>query len=263
MSAITFQLHTKQPILATSFQGDPNSDVSYDYLPGSMIRGALISRYLKSHPSLCEDILVDENVQRLFFNGQTQYLNAYLLSQETKQSRSLPVPLSWFKDKGAELPMPIYDLSQMELFMLPSEVSPKRVENSFCTVNFNEVKLYTEKRRINIHNKRDRRRGRSTEATGEVFRYEALDTGQTFQAVVLCQPTDREVIESLLRQNENVWLGGSQTAGYGHTQISHIEFHENWNEVGDSLETRINRQTLQITLLSNLILQNEWGQYVV
>jgi CRISPR-associated protein Csx10 len=34
MKAITLTLHTQQPILATSFQGDPNSDVSYSYIPG-------------------------------------------------------------------------------------------------------------------------------------------------------------------------------------------------------------------------------------
>ncbi|MHC5770604.1 MAG: hypothetical protein ACYTXI_34490 [Nostoc sp.] len=36
MKTITFSLHTQQPLLATSFQGDPNSDVSYNYIPGSI-----------------------------------------------------------------------------------------------------------------------------------------------------------------------------------------------------------------------------------
>jgi CRISPR-associated protein Csx10 len=49
MKAITFLLHTQQPILATSLQGDPNSDVSHDYILGSMIRGALIGRYLRQN----------------------------------------------------------------------------------------------------------------------------------------------------------------------------------------------------------------------
>ena len=48
MKAITFSLTTQQPLLATSFQGDPNSDVSYSYIPGSMIRGAVIGRYMLS-----------------------------------------------------------------------------------------------------------------------------------------------------------------------------------------------------------------------
>ncbi|MEO0687161.1 MAG: hypothetical protein AAFY76_19465, partial [Cyanobacteria bacterium J06649_11] len=53
MKIITITLHTLQPLLATSFQGDPNSDVSYSYIPGSMIRGAIIGCYIK-HNGLSE-----------------------------------------------------------------------------------------------------------------------------------------------------------------------------------------------------------------
>ena len=113
MKAITLTLETQQPILATSFQGDPNSDVSYSYIPGSMIRGAIIGRYLRRH-RLSELDLTNNEVKRLFFNANsTRYLNAYLLSQEKK--RTLPIPLSWFKDKDVELiedsSINVYDFS--------------------------------------------------------------------------------------------------------------------------------------------------------
>ncbi|HAO11734.1 MAG TPA: hypothetical protein DCQ51_11335 [Planktothrix sp. UBA8407] len=282
MSAITFTLHTQQPILATSFQGDPNSDVSYPYIPGSMIRGALIGRYLKHNTHIGDDILADIQVRHLFFSGQVRYLNAYLLTQEKHQPRSLPTPRSWFQNKGEEppmqgdnkkSPMKIYDLSRMELTDLEDEdeedenskISPKTVKQQFCSVNSKEVKLYTEKRRINIHNQRHRSKGRSTEAVGEVFRYEALDTNQKFQSVILCEEKDRQVLEELLNENDNIWLGGSQSAGYGHTKISELQFHKTWDEVGknQSLENRIESEYFQITLLSDMIIQNECGQYVV
>ena len=71
MKAITFLLHTKQPLLATSLQGDPNSDVSFSYIPGSMIRGVLIGRYLHCHGLQSTDEILDESkfpdVKRLFF----------------------------------------------------------------------------------------------------------------------------------------------------------------------------------------------------
>ena len=101
MKAIILTLQAQQPILATSFEGDPNSDVSYSYIPGSMIRGAVIRRYMQQK-KLCSLKLADEKVRRLFFDANsTRYLNAYLQSQEKK--RTLPLPLSWFKDKNAEL----------------------------------------------------------------------------------------------------------------------------------------------------------------
>ena len=192
MKAITFLLHTKQPILATSLQGDPNSDVSFSCIPGSMIRGVLISRYLQDRDRglrSTDDILDTSKfpeVQRLFFDNSTRYLNAYLYSNEPKK-RTLPVPRSWLKKKGDEVSdstdLNIYDFSCGQP---DPKISYKSLKESFCTVDDKDVVLYQEKRRINIHNMRDRKKGRGTDGSGAVFRYDALDAGQTFQGVILC-----------------------------------------------------------------------------
>ncbi|AFZ60966.1 hypothetical protein H6G54_11150 [Anabaena cylindrica FACHB-243] len=269
MKAITFLLHTKQPLLATSLQGDPNSDVSFPYIPGSMIRGVLISRYLQRHSLKSTDDILDESkypdIKRLFFNGNTRYLNAYLYDTE-KQNRTLPVPCSWLKKKGDEISdsddTTVYDFS----YESPEEdISYKSLDEGFCTVNDQDVLLYKEKRRINIHNMRNRKKGRGDEGKGAIFRYEALDAEQYFQAVILCDnPDDIEKIKPLLEPQE-MWLGGSQSAGYGHTQIIPIEEDEEydyWDEVGIEAEDRNDRELIRITLLSDLILRDKWGHYV-
>ncbi len=260
MKAIALSLHTQQPILATSFQGDPNSDVSYPYIPGSMIRGGLIGRYMKQR-HLRELDLNSSEVRRLFFEASSiRYLNAYLLSREGK--RTLPVPLSWFKDKDAQLPepgalnpMPIYDRAIVD--ELPDEFTPKRVEQKFCTVDDESVVLYSEKRRINIHNLRDRKKGKGTEEEGEIFRYEALDAGQTFQAVILYQEQDEAIIQQLL-DKPDLWLGGSQSAGYGHLKITEKKFYapHSWHEIGISPEERL-QENLTVTLLSDTLLRDD------
>ena len=283
MKIITFILETQQPVLATSFQGDPNSDVSYPYIPGSMIRGALIGRYLKRHPELGEDFLseaaLNKKVKSLFFNGKTRYLNAYLFCSKQKK-RTLPVPLAWYKEKDDELPTPqetrsldVRDLSQY----LPEQVSLKSLSQRFCTVNERQVVLYREKRRINIHNLRDRTKGRSSptkrdpatnqviqEGEGAIFRYEALDVQQAFQAIILCEDDDAETIESLLKPAD-IWLGGSRSAGYGHIKINAAKCHniEDWNEIDIKPENRVNRQRLKITLLSDTIIRDRCGQFSV
>ncbi|MCU0552274.1 MAG: hypothetical protein MUC48_23335 [Leptolyngbya sp. Prado105] len=257
MKTITFLLQTKQPVLATSFQGDPNSDVSYSYLPGSMLRGALISRYLKRHSLHDSDILQDATVRRLFFDGTTSYLNAYLF---TGEKRSLPVPLSWSQPKMEELPCSVYDLAQNDPEQV-EDISLKSVSQSFCTVCEDQAVFYSEQRRINIHNLRNRRRGRSVDGSGEIFRYDAIETGQTFQAVILCEDADIEVLQSLFDPTD-FWLGGSQSAGYGHTQIQDIKVCDRWTEVDVSPAERTKRQKLTITLLSDLILRDQWGQTV-
>jgi CRISPR-associated protein Csx10 len=262
MKAITLTLQTQQPILATSFQGDPNSDVSYPYIPGSMIRGAMIGRYMRQN-QLAELDLTNKEVKRLFFDGNsTRYLNAYLLSQEKK--RTLPLPLSWFKDKDAELkedsPITVYDFS---IDRGDDPETPKSVGEYFWANKGRVVNLYKEKRRINIHNFRDRQKGRSTDNQGELFRYDALDAGQTFQSVILCEDGDAITIQMLLVTEPNIWLGGSQSAGYGHTKIIDVKPLNDWNEIGEPAENRKNNEEiLKITLLSDTLLRNECGQAV-
>lgn len=266
MKAITFLLHTKQPILATSLQGDPNSDVSFSYIPGSMIRGVLISRYLQNHGLRSTDDILDDSrfpdVKRLFFDGSTRYLNAYLYNHDTER-RTLPVPRSWLKKKGDEATdskeLNIYDFSCGQH---SQDISYKSLNESFCTVDDKNVVLYRDQRRINIHNMRDRKKGRGTDDNGAVFRYDALDVGQTFQAVILCDNPDHVTEIKPLLKLKDIWLGGSQSAGYGHTEISHIEEHDIWHEVGIDSEYREDRELLRITLLSDLILRDRWGQYV-
>lgn len=261
MKAITLTLETQQPILATSFQGDPNSDVSYPYIPGSMIRGAIIGRYMRQH-RLSELDLTNDEVKHLFFDANsTRYLNAYLLSQKNK--RTLPLPLSWFKDKDAEftdnLPIAVYDFS---IDKGENPETPKAVGEYFWSKEGGIVKLYKEKRRINIHNFRDRKKGRSTDNQGELFRYDALDAGQTFQSIILCEDEDVETIQNLLAE-PNIWLGGSQSAGYGHTKIIPPKLSsDNWSEIGISVEHRENDGILSVTLLSDTLLRNKQGQSV-
>ncbi|MEH1966535.1 type III-D CRISPR-associated RAMP protein Csx10 [Nostoc sp.] len=268
MKVITFSVRTQQPLLATSFEGDPNSDVSYSYIPGSMVRGAVIRRYMKQH-GLSELDLAKDDVKRLFFDGNsTCYLNAYLQSNEGK--RTLPVPRSWFQGKNAELtdesPLRVDDFS---LDRGDELENPKPVGEGFWTTERGSINYYTEKRRINIHNQRDRKKGRSTQGEGEIFRYEAIDSEQTFQAVILCRSeTDAQVIRDLLEKSSDIWLGGSQSAGYGHTKITKItniiDAHA-WNEVNIPVDDddRTDRDFLTVTLLSDLILRDDWGQYAI
>lgn len=269
MKAITFLVYTKQPVLLTSLQGDPNSDVSFAYIPGSTIRGVLISRYIQRHNvGRNDDILNDEqfpDVGRLFFNGETRFLNGYLYSkQEEKQEekRTLPVPLSWLKRKGDDISkneeVSIYDFSYEQ----PDDDSYKSLDAGFCTVEDKDIVLYQEKRRINIHNMRNRKKGRGVDGDGAVFRYDALDEGQVFQGVILCNNSDDiKEIKSLL-EPENLWLGGSISAGYGNVCISDIQECDDWCEVGER-DYENEENLIRITLLSDLILRDEYGNYVL
>ncbi|MFN6067883.1 MAG: hypothetical protein ACK45T_12045, partial [Pseudanabaena sp.] len=88
--------------------------------------------------------------------------------------------------------------------------------------------------------------------------------GQTFQPVILCE-TDEiyDEILRLLKAKDDIWLGGSQSAGYGYCKISNVQPRDsNWNEVNIPVTKRTSQDNLVITLLSNAILRDEYGQPV-
>lgn len=170
--------------------------------------------------------------------------------------------------------MPVYDRIHPDC-ELPDieEFEPKKVTQEFCTVKGSNVVLHTVTRRINVHNQRDRRKGRSMQTRrdqqtneqkgeGAIFRYDAIDAGQTFQSVILCQSDETAtILQQLLEVSTDMWLGGSQSAGYGHTKISNIrKVDRNWSEIGILATKRTEQSPCTITLLSDTLLRDEFGQ---
>ncbi|WP_054864388.1 hypothetical protein [Methanosarcina barkeri] len=48
MKALTFNIHLLEPLLVNDISGgDPNSAIGFEFIPGSVIRGALIGKYLQ------------------------------------------------------------------------------------------------------------------------------------------------------------------------------------------------------------------------
>ena len=76
MKVIPYRIKLIEPLLATQIAGDPNSAVSHPYIPGSMVRGAIVRAYLRGSGVTTLDA-GDEEARRLFFDGRTRYLNAY------------------------------------------------------------------------------------------------------------------------------------------------------------------------------------------
>src|SRR5438105_4274925 len=106
MKVINYHITLLEPTLVTALQGDPNSAVAFDYLPGSVLRGVLIGKYLGSKSADTSD----STLRRLFFDGTTRYLNGYPL--DAYDHPSLPVPVSWqrVKDQAKDKEGKIFDI---------------------------------------------------------------------------------------------------------------------------------------------------------
>ncbi|MCA9987784.1 MAG: hypothetical protein KDE59_25920 [Anaerolineales bacterium] len=252
MNIITYQIELLEPVLVTALQGDPNSGVAFDYLPGSVLRGAIISRFRQSE----QLDIADEKVQRLFFNGHTRYLNGYPLDD---RQRALPIPHAWHRAKEEETPL--YDFA---VEAGDPQTDWQRPHAPFWLPVGSQARLITPDRHIAVHIARDRHLGRDDDGVigRAVYRYDALAPGQTFAAAILCD--DDELAAVLLPLLSGKWsLGGSRSGGYGRVYVSHarqLPDPATWRETGGELETA---DHLTITCLSDALLRDASGQAAV
>ncbi len=274
MKVIKYNVELLEPALVTSVQGDPNSSVAFDYLPGSVIRGILIGKYLNKYFGPNEADASDDNLQRLFFNGTTRYLNAYPL--DAYNHLSLPVPISWQQAKVDKDGL-IFDFA-VETGDNEKQWQPVRA--SFCTQSDEGVLLIRPKHNIAVHTQRTPRFGRAMpeyrppdrgqvggrskkllkddDIPGAVYRYDALAAGQTFQAAIICEnDTDSDILQDIIVGH--VTLGGSRSGGYGRAEMKFLSVdsdHDKGNEKGPGGK-------LIVTLQSDVLLRDESGQFAV
>lgn len=284
MIALTYTVHLLEPVLLTTLDGDPNSKVSLNHLPGSAFRGAFAGAYAAAYK--ISDLASHADARRLFFTNTTRFLNAYPIAQQREGCRTLPTPRSWHLEKGTDIE-PTGDKTQQgpkdirEVFDFSSEkysiklpdadMSEKKqwkwIGRPFRTTAdspYGPFYLVSPRRRINIHTTRNRAMGRATDTDGQVFRYEALAEDQAFCGVILCE--ERAVTPIMALVPEIVSLGGAGNAGYGRIEIDASSITQSplseWREYDLDVPTT-GSSRLVITMLSDAILRDANGQTTV
>lgn len=261
MNALTFQINLLEPVLVTQLGGgDPNSAIGFNFIPGSVIRGALISKYLHGE----KGDAVNDDFRKLFLDGKVRFLNAYPRSRSGE--RTLPTPLSWHVEKEEE--EPVYDFAINDSVIDSNESYKvwKVVNEPFCCIWVNEkgkqqTELYNPVTLIKIHTFRADRQN-VTEEGSTIFRYLTLDSGQDFSGVILADDSsDLDIIKNILAKNSILGFGKSHLAGYGRVKIDDVKPVENWMEydlTDDDAESDI-----IVTLLSDAIIRDsKTGSYV-
>ncbi|PJF38835.1 MAG: hypothetical protein CUN55_16130, partial [Phototrophicales bacterium] len=256
MLAITYQIHLDEPAIFAALEGDPNSAVTYPYIPGSVIRGMIIGRFIQSQRTQNKHFELEANGQysHLFFSPQTRYLNAYPL---IKGKRSLPVPTTWMIPKyktSDEASLHIADTAYASKQENGNKASKLKSLSGFTVVENGKAYVYKPKTTINVHTAR----ARKDAGEQQIFRYKALADGQTFVGAILCETEDdAKRLCKLLQDTEQILLGGSRTAGYGHATISEVQIDSNWSELTSNITTNV-----VLTFLSDTLLRDEHGTYI-
>lgn len=241
MTAILVTLKLESPLLITGISnGEENSSRTLSYIPGSALRGALISR-IKS-----DDLPLD-SVGKIFFSGAARFLNAYPLDQDGK--RMLPFPASWRIEKGQKAE----NVDVADLAIAMNKDKNETVEKQYIGKSGQVNYAYSPEQEIAVHIA-SQDRGTVKAGTSTVFQYQSLARGLKFGAlIVVDEQSDLEKVEKLLTPN-TLYLGRSRSAGYGKVTI------ENFRRVHEPETNSTSTHVTVITLLSDLILRNEYGQ---
>lgn len=292
MRAIRYTIELKQPVLATDVQGDPNGAVSLPYIPGSLLRGALISRYLQANDKQKFDAL-DAEERALFLDERTCYLNAYPIKDD---KRAFPVPAAWSfkkgeKPKGENDERPVYNLAwerprkfyedSISRAVASSEEfgdsTKRKDEQPFANEEFREesisapfvwldggtASLWKPTRQLNVHTRRDARLGRATEDGGDVFRYDALAAGTRLQGIILTTEERAAKIKALL-QDATLWMGRARRAGYGEAAVirDSVKVLDYWREAetDESANSVDTDGEFRVMFTSDALLRDAWGQ---
>ncbi|RIK36681.1 MAG: CRISPR-associated RAMP protein Csx10 [Chloroflexi bacterium] len=250
MIALTYRLTLQEPVLATALDGEPNSAVSYDYIPGSMIRGLVAAELAR--PTV--DLATTE--RELLFSGEVRYLHAYPALREGE--RSIPAPRSWRKDKVDLDNLLIEDhalMNECESDFL----NGTRDTAGFVTVDGKQATFVDSKRQITVHTLRDRFAGRPRRGLGAVYQYDALAPGSHFYgAVLVADLSQAKRLRELLPVGE-YRIGGARTAGYGLVWLDDVQIADPWLEYEPASSSIAAGQQFIVTLLSDAILRDERG----
>jgi CRISPR-associated protein Csx10 len=213
MPYLSYRLRLEQPLLTSTFGSDPNSSSSYNYIPGSTMRGVLADRYQKQ----AKPFGLSSDFDQLFLTQQVRFLHAYPL---INGRRSAPTPRCLVQNRN--------DPSSNTLtYRKPGEAPDPNLRTlsaPFCLIDGEKVWPTKPERDLSVHVQRDAPKGRAwreNETThGAVFRYEALAAGQEFGGVIVADDLARlQEIETLLKAQPIAWIGRSRSAHYGRVRI--------------------------------------------
>lgn len=268
MIAVNYQIQLNEAAIFAALTGDPNSAVSYPFIPGSVIRGMMIGRFVQSQRKQDTHFQLDATGEysHLFFSSQTRYLNAYPIIDG---KRSLPVPATWtipkYKHRN-ETSNPQEEPEKHALQITDNAFATNQPDNAerrkpknlsgFTVVDDGTAQIYQPKTALHVHTARARKEAREQ----QVFRYESLADGQSFMGTILCETDeDAQFLSKLLKGLDWIALGGSRTAEYGGATVLEVSDPiMDWDETKNYQIT----ESVVLTFLSDALLCDEHGAYI-
>lgn len=260
---LLYEIDLKQPIKIGDSQSQYDYEQTKSYISGSIVRGAVIGKYLKSKH--IESSIANQNtgfndlLKKVCFYDAYPIYNGYY---------SFPTPniFRTTKDIDKEENKKVYKENEEFLTIFDNE----KIEEQPTVIKLKkgEFSYYENNVLYQFNVKKDYRFHHSQELEEEnIFRYESISKEQKFYGIVdvsnIANLDLKKDIYNLLKEKEILYLGGSRTSGYGETKVSKIEAIKKFKDLKEKLpyfEHSNNKNKLDIYFLSDSILRDEYHQ---
>lgn len=213
MKFLDIRIECLEDIKVTSALNQVNTNETLSYISGSAIRGAFINNYIRMFN--VSDISKEAESKSWFFDNGLEFLNGYI---EADGDRTYPIPQGLYCD--AVKVDEYYSNMEIEvkngLIHKISETDKKFSPSEFVRLGNFSAKGVGVNKLFNLHIRKDKEK--------KMFRYEAIEKGQVFRALIKSTLNDEE-LEKVIKilEEGDFYIGGSKGSGYGKVRLKVLD----------------------------------------
>ncbi|HCL4546851.1 CRISPR-associated protein [Clostridium botulinum] len=260
---LLYEIDLRQPIKIGDSQSQYDYEQTKSYISGSIVRGAVLGKYLKSKN--IESNIADKNIGFRDLLKKVSFYDAYPIYNG---HYSFPTPNIFTTTKDIDKEENKKAYKKNEEFSTVFDVQKVKNQPTVIKLKKGEFSYYENNVLYQFNIKKDYRFHHSQELEEEnIFRYESISKGQKFYGIVdvsnIINTDLKKDIYNLLKEKEILYLGGSRTSGYGETKVLKIDKIKEFKELKEKLpyfQQDNDKNKFDIYFLSDSILRDEYHQ---
>ena len=207
-----FDIELTSPVVIAMPAGEQNTVNTYDYIPGTNIRGIVASAIIEKM-NLAKSAHEDIDFYNWLLLGDTICTPAYPLKGGLKDGVEFyPAPLALQKEKGVN--NLVYNLAEETL----KGIKTKPI-GGFIHISENKISRVKVEKSFNFHNSRQDNRAMGHSTDSGIYYYESIDEGQTYRGYLIGKEKELIKLKEMLNPSFPAGIGRSTQTQYGEVNV--------------------------------------------
>jgi CRISPR-associated protein Csx10 len=219
MRRIPLLITLKDDLVISANAATSGAHTSLDYIPGSLLLGAVAAKLYKSLSS-------PEEKWQVFYSGKVCFQNGYIVHKDNRPSYPSPLCLHHFKGEepknGGDTDISLFEqnIIRPNIDDLDNNKQPKQLREAYIT---GRGHLATVIRTASMKTAIDNTNGRAAES--QLFGYQAIQSRQRFLAHIdIASDVPKDLVDHILDALEGqARMGRSRSAQYGRVTIERLK----------------------------------------